>query len=83
MSKLAEQKELNENLAYENKKMGDFLELIGLSIDDITDVVIHAEVINMKLCEKIKHKVLIIERNIVKEEIKKLNIKIKEKENGN
>lgn len=83
MSKLAEQKELNENLAYENKKMGDFLELIGLSIDDITDVVIHGEVINMKLCEKIKHKVLIIERNIVKEEIKKLNIKIKEKENGN
>ena len=83
MPKLAEQKELNENLAYENKKMGDFLELIGLSIDDITDVVIHGEVINMKLCEKIKHKVLIIERNIVKEEIKKLNIKIEEKENGN
>lgn len=83
MSKIAELEDLNENLAYENKKMGDFLELIGLSIDDITDVVIHGEVINMKLCEKIKHKVLIIERNIVKEEIKKLNIKIKEKENGN
>lgn len=83
MSKIAELEDLNENLAYENKKMSDFLELIGLSIDDITDVIIHGEVINMKLCEKIKHKVLIIERNIVKEEIKKLNIKIKEKENGN
>ena len=56
------------------KKWAIFLELIGLSIDDITDVVIHGEVINMKLCEKIKHKVLIIERNIVKEEINHITI---------
>ena len=30
-----------ENLAYENKRMGDFLEKIGLMPDDITSYVIN------------------------------------------
>ena len=30
-----------ENLAYENKRMGDFLELLGLEPDDITSYVIN------------------------------------------
>lgn len=32
-----------ENLAYENKRMGDFLELLGLSLDNITDMVINGD----------------------------------------
>lgn len=72
-----------ENMTYENKKMGDFLELIGLSVDDITDIVIHGEAINMELCKKIKNKIPVLEKKIVKEEIKKLDIKIQRKENAN
>lgn len=31
----------NENLAYENRRMGDFLEQLGYSIDTITDLIIN------------------------------------------
>ena len=30
-----------ENLAYENKRMGDFIQLLGLAPDDITSYVIN------------------------------------------
>lgn len=39
--KTDELKEELENLAYENKRMGDFLERLGLSINDITDFIIN------------------------------------------
>lgn len=35
-----EDSEENENLAYENKQMGDFLEALGLSVEDISNLVI-------------------------------------------
>ena len=59
MPKLAEQKELNENLTYENKKMGDFLELLGLTIDEITDIVINGEQLNLDIIKKIRNKIAI------------------------
>ena len=36
-----ELKDQIENLAYENKRMGDFIELLGLEPDEITSYVIH------------------------------------------
>lgn len=76
MSKLAEQKELNENLAYENKKMGDFLELLGLTIDEITDIVINGEQLNLDIIKKIRNKTNVLERKFVKDEIRKLSKRI-------
>lgn len=35
--------ELEENLAYENKQMGDFLESLGLSVEDISNLVINGD----------------------------------------
>lgn len=35
-----------ENLAYENKRMGDFIQLLGLAPDEITSYVIHGHVIH-------------------------------------
>lgn len=32
-----------ENLAYENKRMGDFIELLGLEPDEITSYVINGD----------------------------------------
>lgn len=69
MSKLEELKDENENLAYENKKMGDFLELLGLTIDDITDIVINGEQMNLDIIKKIKNKTNILERKIIKDSI--------------
>jgi hypothetical protein len=33
--------EENENLAYENKRMGDFLEFLGFTPSEITDFIIN------------------------------------------
>lgn len=40
-AKELELEDYNENLSYENKRMGDFLEFLGLSVDSITDNVIN------------------------------------------
>lgn len=37
-----------ENLAYENKRMGDFIELLGLAPDEITSYVIHGQETDVK-----------------------------------
>lgn len=69
MSKFEELKDENENLAYENKKMGDFLELLGLTIDDITDIVINEEQMNLDIIKKIRNKTNILERKMIKDSI--------------
>lgn len=78
MPKLAEQKELNENLAYENKKMGDFLELLGLTIDEITDIVINSGELNLDIIKKIRNKTFVLERKFVKDEIRRLSKLVQE-----
>ena len=78
MSKIAELEDLNENLAYENKKMGDFLELLGLTIDEITDVVINGEQLNLDIIKKIRNKTNVLERKIVKNTIRELNKRIED-----
>ena len=40
--------DLEENLAYENKRMGDFLERLGLSPSQITDIVINGDEIQIR-----------------------------------
>ena len=79
MSKLAELEDLNENLAYENKKMGDFLELLGLTIDEITDIVINGEQLNLDIIKKIRNKTFVLERKFIKNEIRRLSESIEEK----
>lgn len=37
-----------ENLAYENKRMGDFIQLLGLAPDEITSYVIHGHETDVK-----------------------------------
>lgn len=76
MSKIAELEDLNENLAYENKKMGDFLELLGLTIDEITDIVINGEQLNLDIIKKIRNKTNVLERKFVKNEIRELNKRV-------
>ena len=78
MPKLAEQKELNENLAYENKKMGDFLELLGLTIDEITDIAINSGELNLDIIKKIRNKTFVLERKFVKDEIRRLSKLVQE-----
>lgn len=79
MSKIAELEDLNENLAYENKKMGDFLELLGLTIDEITDIVINGEQLNLDIIKKIRNKTFVLERKFIKNEIRRLSESIEEK----
>ena len=43
-----ELKDQIENLAYENKRMGDFIELLGLEPDQITSYVIHGHETDVK-----------------------------------
>ena len=40
---IAQLKDQIENLAYENKRMGDFIELLGLEPDEITSYVINGD----------------------------------------
>lgn len=73
MSKINSLIDENENLAYENKKMGDFLELIGLTIDDITDIVINGEQENLDIIKKIRNKTYVLERKFIKNSIKSMS----------
>ena len=41
-------KDQNQNLAYENKRMGDFLQALGLAPDEITSYVIHGHETDVK-----------------------------------
>ena len=43
-----ELKDQIENLAYENKRMGDFIELLGLEPDEITSYVIYGHETDVK-----------------------------------
>ena len=73
MSKINSLIDENENLAYENKKMGDFLELIGLTIDEITDIVINGEQENLDIIKKIRNKTYVLERKFIKNSIKSMS----------
>ena len=76
--KIVEKQEQITNLAYENRKMGDFLAKLGLTVDDITDIVINSEEqFNLDIIKKIKNKANILERRIVKNTIFQQHNKIK------
>ena len=45
---IAQLKDEIENLAYENKRMGDFIELLGLEPDEITSYVINGHETDVK-----------------------------------
>ena len=76
--KIVAKQEQITNLAYENRKMGDFLAKLGLTIDDITDIVINSEEqFNLDIIKKIKNKANILERRIVKNTIFQQHNKIK------
>lgn len=61
IDRIVEKQEEITNLAFENKKMGDFLIKIGLSVDDITDTVINGEEqLNSDIIKKIKDKIEIL-----------------------
>ena len=78
LDKIVEKQEQITNLAYENRKMGDFLAKLGLTIDDITDIVINSEEqVNLDIIKKIKSKANILERRIVKNTIFQQHNKIK------
>ena len=78
LDKIVEKQEQITNLAYENRKMGDFLANLGLTIDDITDIVINSEEqVNLDIIKKIKNKANILERRIVKDTIFQQHNKIK------
>lgn len=79
MQTISELKEENENLAYENKKMGDFIESLGLTIDEITDVVINGKQLNLEIIRKMETEisnleiiVVAIEQNNIHEQIARL-----------
>ena len=78
LDKIVEKQEQITNLAYENRKMGDFLAKLGLTVDDITDIVINSEEqVNLDIIKKIKNKANILERRIVKNTIFQQHNKIK------
>ena len=78
LDKIVEKQEQITNLAYENRKMGDFLAKLGLTVDDITDIVINSEEqFNLDIIKKIKNKANILERRIVKDTIFQQHNKIK------
>ena len=78
LDKIVEKQEQITNLAYENRKMGDFLAKLDLTIDDITDIVINSEEqLNLDIIKKIKNKANILERRIVKDTIFQQHNKIK------
>ena len=78
LDKIVEKQEQITNLAYENRKMGDFLAKLGLTVDDITDIVINSkEQLNLDIIKKIKNKANILERRIVKDTIFQQHNKMK------
>lgn len=60
------------------KKMGDFLELLGLTIDEITDIVINSGELNLDIIKKIRNKTFVLERKFVKDEIRRLSKLVQE-----
>ena len=38
---IAQLKDQNQNLAYENQRMADFIEALGVNLDDLVDYVIN------------------------------------------
>ncbi len=69
------QSELEENLAYENKQMGYFLEMLGLTPDEITSLVINGDKQQQqKALNKVKQAPLFyINRSIAQEILDTLN----------
>ena len=47
--KYLEKVEEIENLSYENKKMGDFLELLGICVDDITNNIVNGGIVEFQM----------------------------------
>ncbi len=58
--------------------MGDFLELLGLTIDEITDIVINSGELNLDIIKKIRNKTFVLERKFVKDEIRRLSKLVQE-----
>ncbi len=46
---IAQLKDQNQNLAYENKRMADFIETLGLKPDDLVDYVINGNSEEVKM----------------------------------
>ena len=46
---IAQLKDQNQNLAYENKRMADFIEALGIKLDDIVDYVINGNEQEVKM----------------------------------
>ena len=42
-------KDQNQNLAYENQRMADFIEALGISLDDLVDYVINGNEQEVKM----------------------------------
>ena len=42
-------KDQNQNLAYENKRMGDFLQALGINLDDLVNYVINGNEQEVKM----------------------------------
>lgn len=42
-------KDQNKNLAYENKRMADFIETLGVNLDDLVDYVINGNSEEVKM----------------------------------
>lgn len=53
-----ELKDQNQNLAYENQRMADFIETLGINLDDLVDYVINgnSEEVKMMIDYIIKNK---------------------------
>lgn len=46
---IAKLKDQNKNLAYENKRMADFIEALGVNLDDLVDYVINGNSEEVKM----------------------------------
>lgn len=60
------------------KKWAIFLELLGLTIDEITDIVINSGELNLDIIKKIRNKTFVLERKFVKDEIRRLSKLVQE-----
>ena len=46
---IAQLKDQNQNLAYENQRMADFIEALGINLDDLVDYVINGNEQEVKM----------------------------------
>ena len=46
---IAQLKDQNQNLAYENQRMADFIEALGVNLDDLVDYVINGNEQEVKM----------------------------------